>query len=186
MDHSDAWQMSIGTPTPEQVAIKLGSKTPSAFVDEAIAECASACSGEQTEEEIREALDEHRDWMVEQIEEAKQALPTRAEQAVDGLDVTAAGGVVLVEDGHTKWLCPEERYDAAYAALESLAPVKGDGGDADAYSELCRRVGAGGVVAAMDGGCDHGTANERHALVRRALDAELIDAATAQRMGLPQ
>lgn len=70
MDHSDAWQMSIGNPTPEQVALELGSKTPAAYVDEAIAECASACAGEQTEEEIREALEEHRDWMVEQIENA--------------------------------------------------------------------------------------------------------------------
>jgi hypothetical protein len=109
----------------------------------------------------------------------------RAEQAVDGLDVTAAGGVVLVEDGHTRWLCPEAQYDAAYAALAKLPPRKGDEADADAYSELCRRIGRDVPVAALDGGSNVGTKEDRESLIRQALDADLIDTDTARRMGLP-
>lgn len=110
--------------------------------------------------------------------------PNRAEQAVDGLNVTAAGGVVLVDDGHTKWICSEDSYDAAYAALAKLRPLKDDEDGGEAYSELCRRIGA--PMAALDDGCAGGTQEARLALIRKALDADLIDDATARRMGLPE
>lgn len=108
----------------------------------------------------------------------------RAEQAVAGLDVTAAGGVVLVMDGHTSWLVDESRWDAAYDALAALPALEDDEGGAEAYAELCRATcRGGGVVAAIDGGSTHGAREAQEALVRRALEAELIDQETADAMG---
>lgn len=190
MDHSDAWQMSIGNPTPEVVAKELlkSGQPPAEYVDEANERCADAAGprGEPSEEEVRAMLAEHRDAMVRMVEEAQASLPSRAEQAVEGLGVTAASGVVLVDDGHARWLCPEDRWDAAYKAMEALPPLEGEEADVDAYGELCRRVSNGGApVASLDGGSDHGPAEMRRALVRQALDADLIDADTARRMGLP-
>lgn len=113
----------------------------------------------------------------------------RAEQAVDGLDVTAAGGVVLVDDGHTKWLAPEKKYDAVFATMARMPPRSDTGNEscADAYTELCARIGAGDKtpIAALDGGCGGGPREARHVLIRQALEADLIDEDTARRMGLP-
>lgn len=108
----------------------------------------------------------------------------RAEQAVDGLDVTAAGGVVVVEDGHTKWLCPEASYDAAYASLAKLPPLKDEDDTSEAYDQLCNRIWTTCAIAVQDQEGHSGTQEARQTLIRQALDADLIDAKTARRMGL--
>lgn len=109
----------------------------------------------------------------------------RAEQAIDGLDITAAGGVILVEDGHTRWLCPENRYDAVYAALERMPALKDDEGGGEAYTQLCNRLWLSCPIAVVDQDGHSGSQEARHDLIRQALQAELIDEATARRMGLP-
>jgi len=103
---------------------------------------------------------------------------TMAKLATRGLDVTRAGGLVLVDDGQTRWLAEESEYDAAVAALgevavstEEMDAAERQDAEAQAYAELCDRVG--GVVA-TNGGTSQGTAEELEAMVRRAVEAGLL------------
>jgi hypothetical protein len=99
---------------------------------------------------------------------------TRADQAVTQLSVDVAGGVVLVTDGHTRWLADEAAYDAAHDALDSQSAIGDDEGGAEAYTELCRLVAARSAIASPDAGSAHGAAAAQEALVLRAIDAGLV------------
>lgn len=95
----------------------------------------------------------------------------RYEQAVDGLDIEAAGGVVMVADGHCTWLADEDAFDLAADRLADLAVLDEDEGGGEAYGQLCSAIR--GPVANTDGGGTRGTEAERAALVSAARAAGL-------------
>lgn len=75
---------------------------------------------------------------------------TRYEQAVEGLSVAVAGGVVVVDDGQTEWSCSEAAWVTARTRLEMQAPISDeDDGTAagQAYGQLCT------LARACDGAC---------------------------------
>lgn len=102
---------------------------------------------------------------------------TRAEQAVKGMDITTAGGIVMIDDGADRWLCHESDWDARYAELNTCAPYESGDANEDiiaAYDDLCQ---IHGPVASVIGSSQ----GEYEALVQRAVAAGLIDQDTAQR-----
>lgn len=109
----------------------------------------------------------------------------RYQQAIDGLgDLPYGGGVVVVRDGHTYWLCSEAAWDHARDVMRGEAPLPDDEGGAEAYTELCRLISRRSAVAAVDGGSTHGAPGEQADLVARALEAGIIDADLARGMGV--
>lgn len=103
---------------------------------------------------------------------------TRADQALAGLDVVAANGIVRVRDGMDTWLCRQPNYDAAVQYLELCEAYPSDEGGADAYTALCRLTSGGGAVASVVGTCR----GDWQALVREAVVAGLVDPDDAPRM----
>jgi len=95
----------------------------------------------------------------------------RFEQAVAGLRVDQANGVVRVQDGGTTWLCRARAWHAAQAQLERQRPIMpGPDGDPDtcgmeAYDALCNAVSAPIISV---GGSDRGSEPERAKLARWA------------------
>lgn len=105
-------------------------------------------------------------------------MTTMAEQAVSGLDVVAAHGIVRVRDGQDTWLCREPAYDAAMASLEAREADESDEGGAEAYGELCRTVRRDSPIATVIGSAK----GEWETLVREAIAAGLVEADDARRM----
>jgi hypothetical protein len=97
----------------------------------------------------------------------------RAEQATEGMDIRAAGGIVAINDGFDRWLCREDAYDARYDHLETLPAIDGEEGQSDAYTELC---GVGGPIASVVGS----SRGNWQQLVRDAVAAGLIDTDVAK------
>jgi hypothetical protein len=76
---------------------------------------------------------------------------TRAEQAIKGLDLTMARGVVRVCDGEDTWLCWQAEWDLALGKMLGVDAEESDSDDdgAEAYTALCRAVR--GSVASLNG-----------------------------------
>lgn len=108
---------------------------------------------------------------------------TRAGQAIEGLRVTCAGGVVMVRDGHCTWLCEESAWDVAYEALDERAALDGDDAGMLAYSELCREARARSAIASNDAA--YGTHEAQTSLVHRAVAAGLLGDWEVHAFGVP-
>jgi len=96
----------------------------------------------------------------------------RSEQALRGLEIDRADGVVVVDDGQTRWVCLEDAFDEVCQHLADLDALPGWEGDAEAYAELCQSI-YGPVVASH--GQDEGSEAECRELVARAFAAGLLD-----------
>lgn len=124
----------------------------------------------------------------------------RFEQAVAGLTISEAGGVVLVVDSETRWLVPERIWGEARASMEAEESrnTYGDEGNEDgpddeqmAYADLChacaalvrRDDGQPGKALVSLGGESRGAEGARRELIGAAFAAELIAYAEAIRMG---
>jgi hypothetical protein len=103
---------------------------------------------------------------------------TMAEQAVTGLEVAIADGVVRVRDGHDTWLCTRGEWDRAIGKLADMEADESDEGGAEAYTALCATVRA--PIASIDGPCKGDFA----ALVRDAVDAGVIPEEAARSFGV--
>ena len=99
-------------------------------------------------------------------------MATLADQAIDGLDVVSARGVVRVRDGHTTWLCRESQWDAALAALAQRPALDDEDAGMHAYSDLCQRVR--GPVVDRDAS-PRGSREEIAEMLRDAISGGLID-----------
>jgi hypothetical protein len=91
--------------------------------------------------------------------------------------ITAAGGIVMINDGHDRWLCREDAYDRRYDELATKPAYEGDEGASEAYSDLCY---VDGPIASINGD-DKGSEDELEQLLRDAVAAGLIDEETAVR-----
>lgn len=93
----------------------------------------------------------------------------RAEQALHGLTLQRADGIVLVNDGEDHWLCRERAWADALKVLEGKPAFESDDGNADAYDELCHLID--GPVASVIGS----STGAWRALVFDAFASDLID-----------
>jgi hypothetical protein len=103
-------------------------------------------------------------------------MTTMASAAIQGLNVTCRNGIVRVRDGQDTWLCTAAAWDAAVAKLDAKPADSDDENGAEAYGALCSEVAD--PVATAIGGCR----GEWRALVRRAIEAGLVDADDAARL----
>lgn len=99
---------------------------------------------------------------------------TNFDAAIDGLDVVVGRGVVRVRDGNDTWLAPRAAWDKAAEVMDGQDVDASDGGGAEAYSELCRRVARGGLIVSLSG-VSRGTDDEQEALVRAAVVEGMLD-----------
>ena len=103
----------------------------------------------------------------------------RWEQAINGLDVAGADGIVRVRDGQDTWLCWRVEWDEARRAMQTLEPVlyqdfedeepRGDEGEA--YTQLCQAISEG---VSLNGGWQ-GDRERCIEMLERALVEGLID-----------
>lgn len=98
---------------------------------------------------------------------------TRLEQAIDGLDIEAHDGLVLINDGESRWMCVAEAWDRACYSLScaSAYPATDVEAEPKAYAELCREAWEQADIVVVSTGSSQGTPADRAVFLRRAYRA---------------